>query len=233
MEWRGPFAVRPQQTDPNPLRADTPVFTPPEYAVPQSAYAVPPLSEGSPYNDEFGWSAELRTSPTGVPSAQRLDTIPRYGEEPPDQNVVPYWQKRDADARSRHSVEKVNPTGWHERRGVFPTDLRWVDNPRRKPPVEQRMTSDMAPTTYSFMRPFDQHSARTFNGMHFSMADHRRDYEILGMEPVRSRRNTYRIEPQPWDIDIVDLPPEREPATPQARMRSTEVPQGSRSFRLV
>lgn len=232
MPWRNPFAAREQKTD--ALRADTPVYEAPTYAVPEyGSYAVPPLSEGSPYNDEFGWGPTLRTSTVEVPSAQRLGTIPRYDYRPdPVRPPDEFWDKTDKDKEIRHRVEDVDADGWTERKGINATDRRWRENPRITPPPEPRPTNLMAPTTYSFTRPFDQHSARTLNGTHFSMADHRRNYEILGMAPVRTMRNTYRLEPGPWDTDIVDMAPVQEPEGPQARLRSVELPYGSRSWRL-
>jgi len=65
------------------------------------------------------------------------------------------------------------------------------------------------------------------------MADHRRNYEIGGMQPATSRRNTFRIEPTPWDTDIVDMPPNVAPVAAQARIQSVEVAYGTRNFRLA
>jgi hypothetical protein len=132
----------------------------------------------------------------------------------------------------RHSVETVDADGWTEAKNgsgkpvaVHPESIR---------PAESRPTMQMAPSSYHFTRPFDQHAARTFNGLHFSMADHRRTYDILGMEPVRSRRNTYRIEPPNWDTNITDAPPPMAP--PSGRpVQAVEIPQPfeARSYRLM
>jgi hypothetical protein len=65
------------------------------------------------------------------------------------------------------------------------------------------------------------------------MADHRRNYEILGMAPARSRRNTYRMEPAPWDLDVVDMPSTDAYNPVDARIRSVELPQNPRSMRLM
>jgi hypothetical protein len=168
-----------------------------------------------------------------TPSAQRLGTIPRFDfSQNPVRPPEEYFDKRDADKKQRHSVEHQDADGWTESKGILPTDMRWEYNPRLKPPPEPRKTSVMAPTTYSFTRPFMDGFARTFNGTHFSMADHRRNYEILGMAPTRTPRNTYRIEPTPWDVDIVDLPPSYEPDAVQARLRGVEVPGSGRAMRL-
>lgn len=231
MAWRNPFAAREPTIDPE--RGNV-MMEPPTYAMPQhGSFSVPPIEEGSPYNDEFGWGPHLRTSTTDIPDARRLQTIPLYQYRP---NAVrppeEFWDRLDADDAQRHSVEDIDANGWDEKKGVLPTDKRWADNPRRYPPPENRVTQRMAPRTYSFTRPFDQHAARQLNGMHFSMADHRRNYEILGMAPVRQSRNTYRLEPVPWDVDIVDMPPNRNPTAVQATITSMEVPGASRSYRL-
>lgn len=232
MAWRNPFAAREVRTDPE--RADVPVMEPPVYAVPQhGAYGVPSIESGSPYTDTFGWGPQLRTSTTDVPSAQRLGTVPRRDFRPdPVRPPQEFYDRLDKDDRMRHSVETVDADGWTESKGIFPSDRRWADNPRRTPPAESRVTQVMAPSTYLFTRPFDQHSARTLNGTHFSMADHRRNYEILGMAPARSTRNTYRIEPPPWDLDIVDVPATVEPDIVPARITSVELPYGPRNYRL-
>lgn len=63
------------------------------------------------------------------------------------------------------------------------------------------------PSAYSFIRKFDQHSARNLNGNHFSAANLqvRAQIPTRGMQATHPlRRNTYRIEPPPRDIAIVD-----------------------------
>jgi hypothetical protein len=223
-------------TNPYAAQGHTDIGTVPVYAVPQQReYAVPDLDEGSPYNDEFGWAPNVgRPSAVDYPSAQRLRSIPRIDFRPdPVRPPEEWYDKRDADEKQRHSVEKIDADGWTELKGVYATDKRWADNPRRTPPPETRPTEQMAPRTYSFFRDnWDRYSARYLNGMHFSMADHRRDYEILGMAPAYSRRNTYRMEPTPWDVDVVDLPPVNGDPRPEARIRSVEVPEPQRSWRL-
>lgn len=219
-----------------------------QYALPQSAaFAVPSLEAGDAYIDEFGWAPVLARgngSAVEVPSAQRLGSIPRRDYRPdPVRPPEEFFDRLGADNIGRHGLEDVHPTGWREQKGVLPTDRRWEDDPRRTPPAEHRWTMGMAPSTYSFTRLFDQFnrthagdpltgSARQFNGNHFSMADHRRTYEVGGMAPVHSARNTYRLTPPPWDTDVVDLPPVQGSNTVNARVRSVELPFGTRSWRL-
>lgn len=143
-----------------------------------------------------------------------------------------YYDRLDADDKARHAVEYQDADGWTEAKNG--SGKRAAVHPESIRPAEHRPTMQMAPTTYTFTRPFDQHAARTFNGLHFSMADHRRNYDILGMEPVRSRRNTYRIEPPNWDTNITDVPPEM-PPPPGRPIQAIEIPQPfeARSYRLM
>src|SRR3546814_8656870 len=114
----------------------------------------------------------------------------------------------------------------------------------RRPPRSTRTVTLFPYTTLFRSRPFDSlnrnyanvsiGSARQLNGQHFSMADHRREYPILGIKPNHLRRNTYRLDPSPWDADLVDVPgnQQMEDVQPQARIISGNVPYPGRSFRL-
>jgi hypothetical protein len=210
--------------------ADTPLSTVPEYAVPQhGSYAVPSLASGSPYTDEFGWGPGQKighASTTEVPSIQRTNVSALLTfRNPPDQAPEIWYGRRDADDKTRHSVEHQDADGWEELKGVTANDRRWAPNPRSTPQPETRRTQHMSPATYSFTRPFDTGYARTLNGNHFSMAAHRRDYPVLGMAPIVRPRNTFRATPIPWDIDVVDVPQESTaPDIPYGRMVSPELP---------
>jgi hypothetical protein len=209
----------------------------PEYVVPTGgSYTAPSLESGDAYTDTFGWAPNVgRTSTVDYPSAQRLGTMPRYDMRPdPAQPSDETYTRRDADEHFRHSVETIDaaPQDFAVQPGITSADRRWAPNPRSTPPPEPRITSRLSPNVYSFTRPFDTGYERQFNGTHFSMADHRREYEPVGMAPVHSARNTYRIEPTPWDTDIVDLPPQTDSVAPNGRIQSVEVPIGTRSWRL-
>jgi hypothetical protein len=235
----------------NPYAADEEAIenVVPEYSMPRGTFAAPSLESGDAYNDEFGWSPKLRTSASGdtAPSAQRLGTIPRFDDYPdPLKPPQDYYDRLGADENQRHSAEKVQATPWDEPMALSPSDRRWAPNPRSTPPPESRVTQRMSPASYSFTRLFDQFnrtyaggppvgSARTFNGTHFSMADHARLTDAIaesaGAMPVRTGRNTYRTEPEPWDTNIVDLPP-AQPIADQL-IRSYDIPgSGSKAWRL-
>lgn len=226
-------------------------FDTPDYpALDIPAYAVPSHTADAPYNDEQGWAPSLRISPTGVPDRTRAAlgyTLPPLdGRNPAAQPPEQFYGGLDADKARRHSVEFQDADGWDETKeypGYPAAHLganRWARNPRETPPPEPRPTSRMAPRTYIFTRPWLQglpkSGARNLSGLHFSMADHRRSYPILGMEPVISRRNTYRIEPGPWDINLVDMPPVNDNAPSQQMAyapETVEIAYRSRSGRLA
>jgi hypothetical protein len=231
---------------PNPYGAQVPDYpgqysNPADSGTPNSAYAAPGLNEDAPYNDEFGWTGQLKIGQQSTPDAQREERArgqwfyPRGHEEEPG----PFYDSRDADDKARHKVEYQDADGFTIQKNWKPVNR---NNPRETPPPESRLTSNMSPRSYTFMRPFDQFnrdyanveigSARHLNGQHFSMADHRREYPILGIKPNNNRRNTYRLDPTPWDSDIVDVPQDVTPDVPQARITSGNVPYPSRAFRL-
>lgn len=203
---------------------------------PNPEYAAPSLAEGSPWVDEpaNGWGPELENRNLTVPDAHRLGTLPQHDFYPDDQeNARGFFRQRDIEKDTRHRQEDIDANGWAIEKGSKKVGV----NPREIPPPETRPTERLSPNTYSFTRPFDQQAkgngARRFNGNHFSMADHRRNYEILGMAPWTAHRNTYRIEPTPWDNDIVDMPPSYEPDAIPARIRAINMPPAQdRSWRL-
>jgi hypothetical protein len=243
----------PSKYDPYAAESATIEQAVPEYSMPRGTYAAPALQDGDAYIDAFGWSPDLRTSASGdtAPSAQRLGVIPRF-DDYPDPLKAPqdgYYQRLGADRNLRHGREEsVQGTPWDNPSGVNASDRRWAPNPRSTPPPVTRVTQHMAPGTYSFVRPFDQlnrsygdvvvGSARHLNGWHFSMADHKRTEKItnetVGSMPVRTGRNTYRIEPTPWDLNVVDMPPAGDASGgyPQQVIQSYAT-QASRSYRLM
>lgn len=231
---------------PNPYGANVPEYAgqygnTADTGTPNSRYAAPGLNQDAPYNDEFGWSAALRLGQNSTPDAQREQRAkgqwfyPRGTEEEPG----PFYESRDSDDAARHVVEYQDADGFTVQKNWKPVNR---NNPRETPPPEQRLTSVMGPRSYTFLRPYDQFNrseagiqigtARRLNGQHLSMADHRREYPILGIKPNHGRRNTYRLDPAPWDADVVDVPPSVEPDVVQARINSVDVTYPSRSYRL-
>lgn len=193
------------------------------YQGPNSDFAVRE-HEGYPHVYE-GWAQSFRSVPGESPD-EPID-FAVDGEKAPQ---TFFERLRGKDVIYRHSVEDLDADGWYIQKDG--ANKRAAPDPRRTPPPEPRPTQQIGPSTYSFTRPFDQGIERRNNGVHFSMADHERNYEILGMAPVRTLRNTYRIEPGPWDTDIVDMPPDVKPQN-RGRIDVIDIPPvGNRSWRL-
>lgn len=207
----------------------------PDYGGPTNAYAAPDIHRDAPWNDEFGWADKTRIGLETTPDAMREMQYPVRTFYPGDREAPGvFYGMRDAEEKSRHSVEDQDANGWEERKNRY----KIGPDPRWDPPAETRWTARMAPRSYSFVRPFDQRSkgngARQFNGMHFSMADHRREYDVMGMRPWAPRRNTYRVDPTPWDADQYDIPdPSTVGTSVYERIQTYELPASqNRSYRL-
>jgi hypothetical protein len=209
--------------------------------VPQdrAAYAVPVLSD-APYTDEPGWTA---TPQRYGPDPYRLGGQPvRDLRNPPGEPQERFYDANSRDIAQRESVTSTDADGMEETKN-YPGygnpahgANRWAQNPRRTPPPEPRATQQLSPHNYAFTRPFGwgtlKIGARALNGLHFSMADHRREYPIGGMSTPPHRRNTYRIEPTPWDAGLVDKPPANTVPAPVETVPSYEPIYQSRSWRL-
>jgi hypothetical protein len=89
---------------------------------------------------------------------------------------------------------------------------------------------------YTFLR-FWTENARDecgFTGDHISLSDNAVVLPVGGMRPnyERNKRNTYRIEPEPWDLNYVDLSvdPTQGASSPASPVVPPNV--GGRSYRL-
>lgn len=207
------------------------------------AYRAPATTEENGFMDSPGgaWAPTLRSFPGGVPDPHRTMASPQRDYRPTPYNREPegWWTGLGGPGREkqlRHNGQEfVDADGRELRREVGGPGKRAAPDSRRTPPAEGRVTQQMSPSFYTFTRPFDQHLARQFNGEHFSMADHRRTYPVLGMQPVHGRRNTYRVDPPPWDTGMTDYPDNTPYYTGQGQVRGdTEVAQVvNRAWRLT
>jgi hypothetical protein len=221
-------------------------FDDPSYAeAVTSRYAVPNALDGdSPWMDSpsGGWAPGLRLSPTGIPDVTRLNDGEYVDTRPQDglAEAREFWGNKGRDVAERESAVVTDSTGFAETKEGFGHPeaskgfMRFALPPRANPPAEDRLTEKLSPHSYRFWRPFQGNTPHRFTGEHFSMADHRRQYDIYGMAPQRrpggSTRNTYRLPPAPWDAYIQDQAPEAAPV--HAENIDVNVPYASRSWRL-
>jgi hypothetical protein len=90
------------------------------------------------------------------------------------------------------------------------TERTYVQNPyivRPPQPIRRRLVQSSFRQTADSVQRFGAHNQQNGPDVTFSMASQRRTYAIGGMTPVIGRRNTYRLEPPPVDMNRTDLPP--------------------------
>jgi hypothetical protein len=175
--------------------------------------ATPPGAGGR--WDNTGYAPKLTNDDYGgVTDPTRVEELPRHDRRANLRDPWSWWAHYDEDTRQRESVTTQDADGWTEKKG----ERGRGPDPRWTPPPEPRPTLAMAPRSYYFTRPFDQDIARRLTGAHISLANNRRQYEILIQTPVPHRRNTYRVEPSPWDTDIVDEAPPATADRPDERL---------------
>lgn len=173
------------------------------------AYAAP--EELGPYGlPSTPYAVKLDEHIGGTPDPQREQDAPtRSYRINPDQPRA-LWSQLDQDRAERNSVTSVRQQ-IHER--VEPESLlganRWARRAGEIPPPPERTTADLAPTNYSYTRPFQGGTPHRFTGEHFSLADHRRSEPVLyGVMPQRTRRTTQRLDLVPWGTNVVDQAPQ-------------------------
>lgn len=195
---------------------------------PNYRYAAPTDGgDGPGYVDSpvGAWSVTLRNAPGDTPDPLRGQQYPVRDYRPDPRFSADYFwsgiRGPGTERILRHGVEFQDGDGMA---AIPPGSHRSAPDPRWIPPDEPRVTSRLSPHTYVFTRPFDQDIERSFTGHHFSMADHRRRYPILGMATPPYRRNTYRTDPVPWDVGRVDMPAPAVNVTPSGQVRAFDIP---------
>jgi len=90
------------------------------------------------------------------------------------------------------------------------TERRFVDDPYSlhgaPTPIRPRLVPSPFRELASSVQRFGAHGQSNGPDVTSSMATQRRTYSIGGMTPVIARRNTYRLEPPPVDLNRTDLP---------------------------
>jgi hypothetical protein len=161
--------------------------------------------------------------PPGTP-----DPIRTMRREPPVFTYEPTRSEhRGLDFLKRLSVETAQSTGWdiQQYQDAVPFDPARQPMPGSNPP--SRPTAHMGQNTYLHLRGDFPERPPFRTGAHFSMADHKRRYLIMGQRPQdRMGVNTYRQEPTPWDSTLTSAPIDANQATVRASSLS-----GNRTYR--
>lgn len=131
---------------------------------------------------------------TGYAFRKSGDPLRTIGREP--RQVPGEYPSSEQFTREQPLYKTAQPQGMTEWQRS--PDPRWQGTTPIRP---QRTQS-----TFRATNPFDWQFTRRLDGRHFSMASHIRNYRVGGMQPVTSRRNTYRLLPPPRDLAMTNLP---------------------------
>lgn len=193
-----------------------------------SRYAVPDVPETTDPEYTLGFSPTLKAG--GSPDGSQLPDDIRVGtrKSPVGNNYnEPKWvAHRQAEKRVREESDHTEVM-WSVKQERIPPPNMPLWNQDRPP---TRPTATNSPTGYAFQR--DWHIPRNITDAlspdavtHFSMADHRRNYEIMTMKPQgRVGVNSYRVSPRPWDENLFVAPQDNAPRS--------SIATGSRAYRL-
>lgn len=128
--------------------------------------------------------------------------------------------------REEHTIVadegRVSQTPAPQARGKHPYE------PENNPPDDPRTVHN--PSIFEFFRNW--HRKPGLSGNKLSLANNEVVLAIGGMRPNdrRAMRSTYRLEPEPWDLDIVDLPEDVVPTS--SSPVTVQSVYSSRSYRL-
>jgi hypothetical protein len=199
---------------------------------PHHAYAVPDIPESTDPEYDQDDGPDLRvTGGTGeLPDSIRVGKREPPGEPHIDNDPV-YWQRRTTD-RFLRQADETTFESWNVRQARVEIPII-PDQVQEK--LHSRRTAIRSPLGYMFTRPW--HRPRNVKDAlgesaidHISMADHRRAYEIYGMAPRGTLGvNTYRLDPLPWDRELVAPLAQ---TTPDTSVRLAGVQAGNRAYRL-
>ena len=162
----------------------------------------------APTRDEYPSPPTYGTNPYSPGLGRDLPTIPNqdailvhWYRPPADRNPAEWWHDNNESEFELDKQQIFQTTGWSSERGRQVA----AENPWLQPAPLPRVTSSASPSNYRHLRPFDQRMERHLNGEHSSMASMKRAYPVNGMQPTRTLRNTFRLEPGPRDLENVDL----------------------------
>lgn len=162
-----------------------------------------PTRDEYPSHPTYGANPYAAVVGKDLPTIPNQDAILTHWYRPPEnQNPDAWWEDNNESEFELDKQQLFQTRGWaSEQARQQATDNPWLGGA----PLP-RVTSSMSPSNYRHLRPYDQRMERKLTGNHASMASMKRSYQVNGMTPARSLRNTFRLEPTPRDIENVDLP---------------------------
>ncbi len=195
------------------------------------------MNHGDPYevvhdveiaNDYVGWEHK------GPPIDKRITESHRHMLGHDRFETAYFGNKNDNNANRQLPYENVivsdegpisvDPSP--DARGKHPYE------PNNNPPDDPRIVH--AGIGYTFERQWENtvRDKTGFSGDHISLSDNKVILPVGGLAPKKNLRNTYRLEPEPWDVNIVDI--SVNPAENMAAPPPPQIAEGThtRSYRL-
>jgi hypothetical protein len=125
-----------------------------------------------------------------------------YSRPPADVNPQQWYDDKDVWAKQqRDKIENQTAVPWSDdtsKTGPMADDPKWT------PPTVQRPSAFLSPSSYRFTRPFGQDVEHELNGVHLSLADNRRAYNLSGnVGRTATWNNSYRLDPVSNDAQAV------------------------------
>lgn len=205
-------------------------FDLPTTPVIQHAYTAPPEGNapyGSPGNP---FASKLAYEHDSTPDPRRTQREPNEDNTRVNPTTPKSWWRRIlGDSYRRHSVESQT--------GIITQSTRAPHKVAPRPlgiDTVTRPLAETSPNTYSFTRPMTGEIPSRLNGIHFSMADHKRaryNGDIYGMNVPHRPRATYRLDPPAQGEDVIDKAAYIVMAD-DTQLSVTNIPSGNRSYRL-
>lgn len=158
-----------------------------------ASFTTQPGSNGTEASQSYNGKVPHVGDPD-FPTGSEQDAILVHWDRPPaDQNPQAWWDDRELwekQADKNVSTVGTNLPSIGGRSNTF------ADHPNWNPPATNRpMTDALSPSSWRYLRPWDQDFDRELNGIHFSAADNNVAYLLGEMQPVGRGTSTYRLDP--------------------------------------
>jgi len=167
---------------------------------PNAEYAM--SEEQAPYAWE-GYAPQATGGVEGFPDPYRTGQIKEQGY-----NLTgnPDVDPGGTDWKQRHDDEGHDPL---DKGRLVGFSKEFDLSPYRNPPEGIRMTQLLNPNNYGYHKPLDEavRGEMHLSGHRYSLAEFPTDRDrVGGQTPFRPLRNTFRVESQPWDTGLIDVP---------------------------
>lgn len=212
-------------------------FGKPEYPPTDPAYVEPEqLGPYAPAGMPFSTVLAYRFNDTPDPYRVQREPVPQ-GIRQPATGVRAWWARLVSERQSREAVQAFSAPVQELQVDAGQSGQRFARRAGEIPLPNTRVTQSLSPATGGMVtRPFTGRTPQRFNGVHASMADHKRlhsgEGSQFGMVPPRHARMTWRADVVSWGENVQDRQAQQD-YTPDATYTQNDVPLRNPNYRLV